>query len=139
MFIWEISVDLIVVRNPQEGFWEVGLRNDKAPVVLTKIVTPIELRYDVKDSYYLNEASTLRAWLFDKNSQDVWKHSTTIQAHLGLEGALAESKTYVPLELDQGSGQFSLTVPSNLTRNLNLTGEPTAVTVELIAKKMKNK
>ena len=130
------NFDLIVVRNPQEGFWEVGLKNDKAPVVLTKIVTPIELRYDARDRYYLNEASTLRAWLFDKHSQDVWKHSTTIQAHLGLEVALADSKTYAPLELDPGSGQFFLTVPSELIHNLNLTGEPTVVTIELIAKKM---
>ena len=60
--------DLFVVRNPVEGMWSVTLKNGQKPEVLSKIDTPIELRYSVRNRYYRNEFAMITAWMFDKGA-----------------------------------------------------------------------
>ena len=69
-----VYVDLIVVRNPREGMWSITLANGNQPEVLSKIITPLELRSSFRDKYYLNELSTIRAWIFNKRTLQVEKN-----------------------------------------------------------------
>jgi hypothetical protein len=127
--------DLIVVRAPRPGIWEVQLSNRRPPDVLNKIVTPVELRFARKDAYFLNESATLAAWVFDRRETAISKAPYRIQAHLAADGNLQTSNIYVPLKLDASTGQFLLRVPAGLNAALGQRGKTGAVTVELVAER----
>jgi len=99
-------------------------------------VSPIELQHHTQAHFYLNEDSTIGAWLFDNNSKAIWDESFTVQAHLGTEGTLASSNVYLTLQSAPGSKQFFLAAPYDLVTALELGNTPSTVEVELIAKKL---
>ena len=130
--------DLIVVRTPKPGIWEVRLSNGGTPEVLNKIVTPVELRFARKDKYFLNESATLSAWVFDRREAAISKAPYRLQAHLAADGDLAASNLYVPLKLDSLTNQFLLPVPADLNAAVGRAGQTGTVTVELIAERKKS-
>ena len=131
--------DLIVVRNPREGMWSVELANGNKPEVLSKIVTPLELRFSFRHKYYLNESATMSAWIFDKRtSQVVSEQPFTIKAHLAKGGNLENSHVYADFHTDPNSGQYYLEVPEEMLKLFESEGQPATLTMELIAQRFKS-
>jgi hypothetical protein len=128
--------DLIVVRNPAEGNWSLSLKNNKIPEVLSKIVTPVQLRYDIRDGYFLNESALCRAWLFDASKSRIASGQTfQIKAHLAKEGDMKQSQTFVDLHTDQQSGQFFIDMPREVLEKVS--GNSPRIQIELIAQRLK--
>jgi hypothetical protein len=127
--------DLVVVRKPPKGLWSIALQNGATPQVLSKINTPIELRFSARDHYFLNEADTLTAWLFNRRSGEVSKAPYEIQAHVGTDGALAASNVYIPLRAQGETGQYTLAVPGDLTAGLKRERARGTIALELIARR----
>lgn len=132
--------DLIVVRNPREGMWSISLANGGKPEVLSKIVTPLELRCDLRNSYYLNESSFVKAWIFNKGTGKIVADQTfTLKAHLAKDRNLEESNVYAEFHPDRNNGQYYLEVPTEVLRTLKSEGRPAAVSMEVIAQRFKPK
>ena len=130
--------DLITLKNPKPGIWEVRLTNGGKPDVLSKVVTPIELRLEKRDSYYLNESASIAAWLFDKRRAAPSQLSYRLQAHMALDGNLKGSNVFIPLKAAVAGGQFLLQVPADLASALAGNIRATRFTVEIIAEKRKS-
>jgi hypothetical protein len=130
--------DVIKLGKPKPGIWEVRLSNGNQPDVLSKVVTPIELRLDKRDSYYLNESASLAAWLFDKRSAEPSKGPYRLQAHLALDGNLKGSNVFVPMTAASADGQFLLQLPADLVGTVGGNAGSGRFTVEVIAEKRKS-
>jgi hypothetical protein len=130
--------DLIVVRNPREGMWSITLANGKEPEVLSKIVTPLELKFSYRDKYYLNETATMRGWILDKRfSEVVSSKPHIIKAHLATDGNLDESNIYADFHPDPNSGQYYLEVPGEMLELLRSEGKPLIITMEVTAQRFR--
>ena len=129
--------DLIMVKKPEPGIWEVRLSNGGKPDVLSKVVTPIELRLDKRDGYYMNESARLAAWLFDMRSGAPSQSPYRLQAHLALDGDLRASNVFIPLKSAASGGQFFLQVPADLTGAMGGNSK-TRFRIEIIAEKRKS-
>jgi len=112
--------DLIVVRNPQHGEWQVSLKNGQTPQVLSKIDSPIRLQIKAKPSYYSNEGGALWAWLWDDQQGAVARGDYQLQAHV-VGAADSVAQTYLPLSLDPSSALQYLDMPHALRQ---LLGDP---------------
>lgn len=130
--------DLIVVRNPRQGLWEVQLADGNKPEVLSKIVTPLELRFSIRNQYFLNESATMSAWIFDKRtSRIVPDQPFTIKARLAKDGQLESSQVYTDFHADPDSGQYYLKAPGEILDLVGSAEQPATVAMELIAQKFK--
>jgi len=131
--------DLMVVRNPREGIWSISLKNpDQKPEVLSKIITPLELRYDLRNLYYLNESATIRAWIFNRQTSQVMANQPfVLKAHLAKDMALEKSKIYKVLYPDSTSGQYYLNVPEDILGPLKSEGKSAKINMELISQRFK--
>lgn len=127
--------DLLVVRKPVKGSWAVTLRTGETPQVLSKISTPIELRVSARDRYYLNEAASLTAGLFNRRTGAVSRGPYEIRAHVAADGALAASNLFIPLQPEGDSGQFALSMPGDLLAGLGQNRPRGPILVELIAQR----
>jgi hypothetical protein len=126
-------LDLIVVRKPPEGLWEVRLPDGRTPEVLSKIVSPMNLHYSSRDVYYLNEEAPLVAWLFNKKAADLSQQPYKLQAHLALDNDLEQSNVFVPLQPVADSGLYFLKVPADVLAALKQSGQAGTIVVELVA------
>jgi hypothetical protein len=130
--------DLIAFKKPKPGIWAVRLPNGNKPDVLSTVVTPIELRLDKRDSYFLNESASLGAWLFDKRSAALSKVPYRLQAHMAIDGNLRNSNVFVPLAAAVTDGQFLLPVPAALVGAAGGNTATRRFTVEVIAERRKS-
>ena len=129
--------DLILVRNPREGMWSVSLANGQEANVLCKIVTPLELKFRSRNTYYINESAILSAWVFDKKqSKNISDENYRIKARLATLGNLNESNVYVDFNLDTNSGQHYLEIPGQILSGMNLPDKPVRLSMELIAQRI---
>ena len=111
--------DLIVVRNPQSGEWQVSLKNKngQTPQVLSKIDSPIHLQVKAKPNYYSNESDALWAWLWDDQQGAVARGDYQLQAHV-VGAADSVAQIYLPLSLDPSSALQYLDMPHALRQLL---------------------
>ena len=124
--------DLIVVRNPQPGEWQVSLKNGQPPQVLSKIDSPIRLQIKAKPSYYSNEGGALWAWLWDDQQGAVARGDYQLRAHVvGAPDSAAQS--YLPLSLDSSSALQYLDMPHALRPLLGDLKPETAMDLEIKA------
>jgi hypothetical protein len=130
--------DLIIFRKPKPGIWEVQLSNKGTPELLSKVVSPIELRLDRRDVYYLNESANIAACLFDRREALVSKAPYRLQAHIAKDGDLKGSNTFLPLISDAATGQYFLQVPADLNKALGLNNKGGSIRIEFIAEKRKS-
>lgn len=127
--------DLVVVRKPAGGHWTVELANGRIPEVLNKIVSPVQLRFKVRDVYYSGERAFLTAWIFNRKTESVVSdRGFKVQARLAVEKPVTESSP--SLELHPGDkGIYALEIPRELQHNLLVDRQlPATVNVELIAR-----
>jgi hypothetical protein len=124
--------DLIQVRRPRPGMWEVTLANGNAPQVLFHVRSPISLRHTGRSCYFSNESDQLTAFLFDSDSGTVSRDPAG-ERYLMSATRLGGSETSRPLPLayDAASGQYVLHLPEQLGRS------KTQATLELVAEKRK--
>jgi hypothetical protein len=126
--------DFVVVRKPVGGHWTVELTNGKKPEVLNKIVSPLQLRFTVRDVYYVGEKGFLSAWVYNRKTDSVvTDRPFKIQARLAVDKPVSESNSY--LELQPGNnGMYALEVPGGLQELLASKKLPALVNAELVAK-----
>jgi len=125
--------DLIVVRQPLEGLWEVTLANGGKPEVLSKVVPGIELRVTARDRYWINERAVLAAYLVERATGAASSAGYKVQARIAPEGGLASSDTYLTMRAASEPGQYLIEVPSGLGR----LPEAGAVELEIVAEQFK--
>jgi len=135
--------DLLRVTRPHEGNWKVALAGGGTPRVLSRINTPVELRFELKASsksrVFVNEAAALTAWLFNQRDRTVSKEAYEIQAHATANGDLPNSRIHIPLlKAETESGQYWLEVPAGLTQAFSLNGRLGRIVFELVAHKLKD-
>ena len=125
--------DLIQVRHPTEGMWRLSLVGGEKPQILSHIVSPIELRYSLRPTYFANEAAEATVWLFDRRRNVVSRQAGPplyrLQTRIASHGASGE---HVPLRYDEPSGQFALPIPNSL-----VPARPGKVQVDVVAQKRK--
>ncbi|MBN1567633.1 MAG: VWA domain-containing protein [Acidobacteria bacterium] len=128
--------DVITVRKPIAGLWEIGLKTNRPIEFLSRIITPIELRIAAKEHYFLNESSTLSAYLFDRNSKSIPKEECKIQAKIAADAAsLNKSNTYVELQKAADSSEFHLEMPSSVAGAAGRKNLPGTLALQLIAER----
>ena len=115
--------DLIRIRKPNEGIWEVALANGKKPEVLSKVVSPLDLQFAARSVYYLNEQSELDAWIFDKSTGSISQPKEgpvfRIRAEHG-GGPQAGVSSQQPLNFNSETGHYTLELPGALGKNLGM-------------------
>lgn len=127
--------DLIVIRNPREGLWSIDLASGRQPEVLSKIVSPLELKFTPRDKYYLNESATVTARIFNKKTSQISKAPFIIKGRLAVDGNLDRSNIYIDFHPDSNTGQYYLQVPKEILRKLSSEGKPITVTMEVTAQR----
>jgi hypothetical protein len=107
--------DLVVVRRPIEGIWSVTLENGQNPEVLSNIVTPVKLQYDIKKKYFSNESALGWVWLYDASvSKMINDPMIRIKARVSVKGDPETPPAYLDLHHDKQSGQFFLEIPGQV-------------------------
>lgn len=130
--------DLIVVDRPREGNWTVSLANGEKPEVLSKIITPLEIGYDLRNTYFLNETAAAGAWVFDKKAnQFVADQPIQIKAHFSAGGDLATSNLFIDLIRDKSGGGFYMDMPAAVFNAMQKSPEPVKIRMEFIAQRFK--
>lgn len=129
--------DLIIVRKPQPGIWEVQALNQGTAEVLSKVMTPIELRLERRDDYFLNEDASLTAWLFNRRDGTASKAPYRLQAHIAQNGDMKGSNIFLPLKSVEGTDQYAMRIPADLRSAVTLGAAGSKVTMELIAERRK--
>ncbi len=129
--------DLFIVRKPRVGLWKVERSDGGALTVLSKILTPVDLRVQTKPHYYLNESATVRAWLWDKERNAVTDEVYQLQAHVATAGQLPSSPHYLPLQREAQTGQYYLHAPGPLLDAIG-SPRPDRIELELIAKRQED-
>ncbi|MFH2057648.1 MAG: vWA domain-containing protein [Pseudomonadota bacterium] len=129
--------DLILVRNPREGMWSVSLSNGNEANVLSKIVTPLELQFQNKSTYYINESAVLNAWVFDKKQlKSISDENYRIKARIAPKGKLNASNVYIDFNLDAENNQHYIEVPAQIFAGMNMSEKPVELSMELIVQRI---
>jgi len=125
--------DLIFIRRPQEGLWEVKLADGRTPEVLSKVVPGVELRVSARDRYWTNESAAVTAYLVERATGAASTAAYKVQARIARGGGAGRSDIYVPLRATSEPGQYSLDMPSGLGGS----GEPGGLELEIVAERLK--
>jgi hypothetical protein len=126
--------DLIVIRKPQEGLWEVKLADGRTPEVLSKVVPGIEMRVSARERYWTNESDAVTAYLVERASGAASPAAYKVQARVAPAGGLGKSDVYVPMRAGSQPGQYVLDVPSGLGG----AGGPGEFELEIVAERFKS-
>jgi len=121
------TFDLIVVRQPRQGRWRIALADGRAPSVLTRVVTPVELAFDARPVYYLNEAAHVSAWLVNNDTGTVIaseKKEELFRVQMRVipaDGGFSPDSPAVGLDFDAASGQYHGAMPAAVPEQLRET------------------
>jgi Mg-chelatase subunit ChlD len=90
--------DMITIDLPFLGKWQISLKDGREPKLVSLLKTMVNLRYDVRPSYWHNEKKMVTAWLYDERAKSLSQHPYKVIAKFDQEKEFDKSHHYIEFQ-----------------------------------------